>query len=469
MKTLINTREIPDYIKKNASILMSGGFQTFLVGGAVRDLILGRKPKDFDIATDAIPEQTLSLFPKSISTGAKFGNILVISKDENQEPIEIDITTFREEENYFGGRWPNKVKFTKDIKNDLSRRDFTINSMAIDIKKIIEKSELTLEDIVDPYNGLTDLRERKIRAVGKPEERFAEDGLRSFKACRMASELSFEITQETLQGIYTKRAVAQQVSIERISQEIRKLIKHSPTPSEGINYLDKCGLLKLIIPELTLTKDIYQPQWHEYDLYTHLLKTVDAAEDEIKFAALLHDIGKIKTYSLLNNEVHFYRHDIVGCEMATKILEELRFEKKEIEEITTLIRWHMFDFSFKDSSSPISEKGIKNFIINVGGIENINKLIKLRIADGTSTRKDFNPTEILTLQKRITEVLESSNIITIKDLNIKGKDLIELGYPEGPFIGKILNKLLDMVNEQADLNEYHKLAETAKTYFPLNN
>ncbi|MBP9758099.1 CCA tRNA nucleotidyltransferase [Candidatus Dojkabacteria bacterium] len=463
----INKEKIPDYVINIARELINNGHKAYIVGGAVRDLILDRTPKDFDIATSALPDETLRIFPKSISTGAKFGSIVVIIENNEQEKIDVDITTFREEENYFGGRWPNKIKFTKNIINDLSRRDFTINALAIDINDLIDNVEINQSIIIDPFKGIEDISNKIIRAVGKPEDRFEEDGLRSYKACRLAAELSFSIEHDTLNAIYKKRSVASQISVERINQELKKLIRHSPKPSIGFLYLKKCGLLKIIIPELELTENIVQPKWHKNDLFSHSLETLDKAEDEIKVAALFHDIGKIKTMSIINDEIHFYGHAFEGSLLTKTILERLKFEKKEINEIENLIKLHMFDFELKAENS-ISDHGIKKFIINAGGIGNVNKLIKLRIADGSSTKSSFNPTEILELQNRINKIVEQNNIIEIGSLNITGQDLINLGYTKGPLIGKILNNLLELANLEPNTNTYHKLKDTALSRYPLN-
>lgn len=464
----INKDKIPKYIVETAKKLIANKHQTYIVGGAVRDLILNRTPKDFDIATSATPDETLKIFPNSVSTGAKFGSIIVITENDNNEKIDIDITTFREEENYFGGRWPNKVKFTKNIYDDLSRRDFTINAIAINFEDIIKKSKLSTKDLIDPFKGIHDIEVKIIKAVGNPEDRFQEDGLRSFKACRLASELLFKIDTKTINGIYKKRSIASQVSIERITQELKKLIKHSSTPSVGFLHLENCGLLKIIIPELELTKNIFQPKWHKSDLFSHSLETLDKAEDDIKLAALLHDIGKIKTISLKNGEVHFFDHALTGSFIAKKILERLKFEKSEILNTELLIKWHMFNFNLYSNNNKISDNGIKKFIVKLGGIENINKLIKLRIADGSSTKNKFNPEEILKLQERIKSIVEKNNIIGIAELNITGQDLINLGYTKGPIIGIILNDLLEFANNEANRNEYHLLKEYATNKYPLN-
>lgn len=480
------TKQVPNFVINTAKVLISNGYSAFLVGGAVRDLLLERKVKDFDITTNALPEQVESIFPKSISTGAKFGNIIVIAEDEFKERHDVDVTTFRQEENYFGGRWPTKVEYTTKVEDDLSRRDFTINAMAIDIQLIIDDVDrnIPIEKIVDPFLGISDILSGTIRAVGEPEKRFGEDGLRAFRACRLATELTFTIEEETFKAIRKSTNIANKVSMERIRDELLKMIHHSPIPSNGIRLMDELNLLQFVIPELVNAKNITQPLWHSEDVFNHSLKTMDLAEDNIKIAALLHDIGKTETISEDEKGIHFFGHDKTGAEISEKILKRLKFSNSEIKRITNLIRWHMFYYPSADwrkenqikennNSTEKTERkkafkhgwtdsAIRRFIKKVGGEEQIEDLIKLRIADASANEKStFDPKEIQALEKRISEVREKDMVLKVSDLNITGNDLMNLGVNHGPKIGKILNNLLEMVLDEPNLNSYKELEKRA--------
>lgn len=468
---------VPKYLVKTARSLLEKGFQAYLVGGAVRDLFLGRSPKDFDLATDALPEQTIGIFPRSVATGAKFGNVIVIAEDENGERFDVDVTTFREEEDYTGGRWPSKVEFTKEIKADLSRRDFTFNAMAINMSYFLKNEDeyLDLNEVADPFEGLKDLENNIVRAVRNPYERFQEDGLRAFKACRIASELKFVIEPETKKAIVDSLDIAKQISMERVRDELLKMIKHSPTPSLGFRLMEETGLLDLIIPELLENKGLEQPEWHDLDVYEHSLKCMDVAEDSIKLIALLHDIGKARTRSEDEKGVHFYGHDGVGAEMAREILTRLRFGNSTIERAVNLIRWHMFYYPsaewrkendlqniHEDVDNPLrhgwADSAIRRFIQRVGGQDEVDDLMKLRMADASANEKsEFDPEEIVALEKRIAEVRAKDMVLKITDLDISGHDLMEMGIPHGNQIGKILSFLLEKVLDDPSLNSKEDL------------
>ncbi|MCA9385945.1 CCA tRNA nucleotidyltransferase, partial [Candidatus Dojkabacteria bacterium] len=345
------TNRIPTYVKSTAKTLIDSGYSAYLVGGAVRDLLLEKNTKDFDIATNALPEEVTSLFPKSITTGSKFGNIIVVAEDEYGERYDVDVTTFRKDEDYFGGRWPTSVEFSKTIESDLSRRDFTINALALDLNTVLTDSDKFIEvnDLDDHHNGIDDLLNKVIRTVGDPYERFKEDGLRAFRACRFASELNFTIAEDTKEAIKVSKNIAEMISMERIRDEFLKILMHSKNPSTGIRLLDELNLLDFVIPELIKTKGINQPEWHDQDVFEHSLKTMDLAEDNIKVAALLHDIGKAYTKTTdSDGNVHFYGHDVKGAEVSKKILKRLRFSNAEIDRISNLIRWHMFYYPSAD-------------------------------------------------------------------------------------------------------------------------
>jgi tRNA nucleotidyltransferase (CCA-adding enzyme) len=484
MKTIqFDSRKIPSYVRTTAKKLLDAGFESYLVGGAVRDLLVGRKTKDFDIATNALPDQVQEIFPKAILTGAKFGNTIVVVEDKYGERYDVDVTTYRKEENYFGGRWPGKVEFTTQIEEDLSRRDFTINAMAISMAYILKDQDqlINIEQIIDPYFGISDILSGTIRAVRDPYERMGEDGLRAFRACRLASELLFTIEEETQKAIKSTLHVTEKISMERIRDELLKMIKHSKFPSKGFIMMEKLGLLEQIIPELLKGKKIFQPQWHEDDVFTHSLKTMDLAEDSIKIAALFHDIGKVETMSEDETGIHFYGHDVVGAEITKNILQRLRFSNKEVDRISNLVRWHMFYYpsadwrkenSLKSDLSDIGNKhgwtdsAIRRFIKNVGGLDVIDELMKLRIADATANPKhDYDSIELEIFQARIAEVIAKEMTLKVTDLEIDGKDLKIMGFEPGPLYSKILNFLLEKALDDPQVNKKEILIKLIKENF----
>jgi tRNA nucleotidyltransferase (CCA-adding enzyme) len=469
-------KEVPQHIFDISRILLKEGFEAYLVGGSVRDILMGRKPKDYDIGTNALPSDILGIFPKAIATGAQFGSIKVLVHDEKGEPVEVDVTTFRTEEQYIGGRWPSKVEFTRSIEKDLSRRDFTINEIAVHLEKL-NKGE---ESIIDPYGGQLDIQKKLIRAVGNAEERLREDALRCLRACRLASVLGFLIDKEVLEAIPHVLTMIDDLSAERVREELLKILYNSPKPSIGLQLLKDTGILSLWIPELVEGDGVEQPEFHIDDVFHHNLRTADFAEDSVKLPALFHDIAKPRT----KKGGHFYRHDVLGSEMTQKIMKRLKFSNKEIERVSTLVRWHMFYFPYDEEDfkkgkrreevefhkrrqvGKWSDAAIRRFVRNVGGEEAVDELVKLRIADATANPKGcFDPTEIEALQLRISEVKMKDMILKISDLNVTGSDLKLLGIPEGPRMGEILRDLLEKVIEDPALNDKETLLKFVKNMY----
>lgn len=463
---------IPDYVQKVARMLLKEGFQAYLVGGALRDVVLGITPDDYDLATNAQPHEMLKIFPKAVSTGARFGTVFALVPDEKGEVREVQVTTFRAEEKYIDGRWPSEVKFIDDLDKDLGRRDFTFNSMALDFSsRELDGDEEPKEwEVYDPFNGRADLEAKVVRAVGTPLERFKEDGLRAFKAVRLASQLEFEIETETFEAIREALPVARQVSMERIRDEFNKMLKNSSKPSHGIEIMRKTGLLEIFMPELLEGFGVEQKLFHADDVYKHSLKTYDVAPDNIKLAALLHDIGKPRK-DMGNG--HFYGHDVEGAKMTSEIMRRMKYPRAEIERTVALVKNHMFYFPLPQEG--MTDEQIKNieehawtdaavrrFIARVGE-ENLDDLFALRIADASSNPKSaFAPEEIELLQKRISDVRAQDMAFKISDLDITGNDLMQLGIPKGPKVGEILNQLMDMVLEDPLLNTKGKLLQKAK-------
>lgn len=486
---------IPNYVINIAETLQANNLEAFLVGGSIRDVLLGKTPGDFDIATNATPEQISNIFPKSIPTGAQFGTITVVIEDENGERFDVEVTTYRSEADYVGGRWPAKVEFTKTIDEDLARRDFTINAIALDLQNF-DNSKISIQEIlVDPFDGISDLRDEIIRAVRDPLERFSEDGLRSVRACRFASQLEFEIEDKTFSAIPETLHITKNISVERFRDEFLKILYKSPKPSKGLRLLKESGILELFIPELLEGIDVVQPQYHVDDVFEHSLLTCDVAEDEIKLAALFHDIAKPRTESRDESGIHFYGHDVKGAEMTQEIMRRLKFPNAEIDRTINLIRWHMFYYpsaeyrnenpEYTDYVKSEAEKhrsgdleeapknflgwsdgAVRRLIKNVGGEDAIDDLLKLRIADATANPKaDFNPEEIDALARRVSIVRAQDMALKVTDLDITGQDLInELGIEAGPMIGKTLSHLLELVIDDPMLNKKEVLLKKAREF-----
>jgi len=464
---------IPEHVQTVARILLKEGFMCYLVGGALRDVVLGIEPDDYDLATNALPEQMLKIFPKAVSTGIRFGTVTALIREKDGFPVyEVQITTFRSEERYVGGRWPSEVKFVSDLDEDLKRRDFTFNSMAFDFSSGVLDGRAAVKEweIYDPFGGRKDLSDKVVRAVGSPVERFTEDGLRSFKACRMASQLDFDIEPKTAEAITKTLSVAGQVSMERVRDEFIKMLKNSEKPSIGVDLMKDLGLLELFLPELLEGVGVEQKLFHKHDVYTHLLRTVDLAPVDIRLAALFHDIGKPRKAM---PDGHFYGHDIEGEKMTKEIMKRMKFSGAETERTARLVKYHMFHYPVVDGDASKEEveayeakkwtdAAVRRFMARVGE-ENIDDLFELRIADATANPNGaWQPAELEHLQARISDVRQKDMALKVTDLKISGNDLKKLGIDSGPRMGEILKKLLDKVIEDPSINEKSVLEKLAK-------
>lgn len=427
--------------------LENAGFEAFLVGGCVRDLFLGRKPKDWDATTNASPEIIQSLFPKTVYEN-KFGTVAVINEESNDITLKnIEVTPYRLESGYSDRRHPDKVEFSKNIEDDLKRRDFTINSIAISL------SNGAISKVVDMFSGFKDIKDKNIRTVGNPKDRFNEDALRMMRAIRLAVELDFNIEKETYLAIKSLNNLLSEVSQERIRDEFTKIIMSS-APKKGLEMLSETGLLSQIIPELESSKGVEQRGTHIYDVWEHLLRSVQHAADkefglEIRLAALFHDISKPQTrrVSRETNTYTFHGHEVVGSRETKKILEKLKFSRATIEKTVKLVRWHMF---FSDTEQ-ITLSAVRRMIVNVGH-ENIWDLMNVRICDRIGTgRPKENPYRLRKYRAMIEEALKDP--ISVAMLKIDGKKIMEVcKLGPGPKIGYILHALFEEVLNDPKLN-----------------
>jgi len=448
-------------VKETAAILTQAGKQVYLVGGAVRDLLRGKKAKDWDLATDALPEEVIALFHKKkglnsfvVPTGIKHGTVSVHFKG-----LCMEVTTFRSESGYSDRRRPDKVEFGDSIEVDLSRRDFTMNAAAY---------RLPSGPLVDPFNGRKDIKKRLIRSVGKPQERFSEDGLRPIRALRFVSQLDFTLDEELLAAISGAIPFTAEVAAERIRDEIDKILI-TDRPSTALLIMEKTGLLKLLIPELAACRGVRQDRngygFHQFDVLDHSLLACDyAARDfpgETKLirslAALYHDIGKPVTAQMgEDGGWTFYRHEKESARLARAILTRFRYPNAVIDSVCHLIEEHMFSYA-----ENWTDAAVRRFIIRAGE-ENLSDLFALRRADiyGMAAHEPKWDT-LLPLHDRIQEVLARGRALSLKDLAVSGGDLISLGIPAGKTIGVILKELLEAVLEDPALNTREKLMEIA--------
>ncbi len=445
---------IPSEVKNIMEKLAKKGFQAYVVGGCVRDLVLSEveglriKPQDWDITTNAKPEEIQKIFPKSFYAN-KFGTVTVLTKSKDKTLAEIEITTYRIDEKYTDKRHPDKIKFAKTIKEDLARRDFTVNAVALD------------KELVDPFKGQQDLEKKIIRAVGKANDRFNEDALRMLRAVRFATTLDFTIEDKTLKAIQKNSGWIQAISKERIKDELIKIF-NSEKAAEGIDLLRETNLLKYILPELQKGVGVSQNREHIYDIYEHSMRSLKAASErkyslEVKFAALFHDIGKPETKEGEGPDSTFYNHDYVGAKIVARILSRLKFPKKFIEKVVLLVKNHMF----VSDPERLTEAGARRLLRRVGK-ENIPDLINLRISDrlGMSLPK-ARPYRLRKTEYLIEKV--SKDPISVAMLKIKGDEIMKLlKLDPGPKVGAILDVLLAEVIEKPEKNKKDYLEKRTK-------
>jgi len=440
---------VPPILAELSRIFISNGFRLYLVGGAVRDLFLKKQAEDWDVATNATPEQVISLFRRVIPTGIDHGTVTIPFKEHM-----IECTTFRTEQGYTDGRHPDSIVYTSTIEEDLSRRDFTMNAIAVSLPE---------GTIVDPFLGRNDIKERLIRTVGNPSERFSEDGLRPVRAVRFASQLRFIIDSETLAAITPALPVTAKVARERIRDELTKLLG-STLPSTGLRFMESTGLLALIIPELASCRGIDQKGLHVFDVLDHLFHTCDACPSgniELRLAGLFHDIGKPAVRAKDSNGFYtFYNHETVSAQIAEKIMERLRFPQKTTKTVTHIIQQHMFHYE-----PNWTDAAVRRFIFRAGE-DSIEKLFELRKADTygiTGIRSE--PAHLVEFGDRIKAVLTAEHAFSLKDLAINGRDLAALGIAPGPITGIILNELLETVLDDPAENTHEKLMSVAQLIY----
>jgi len=436
--------DIPKDLKDFAAVFKAAGYSCYFVGGAVRDRLLGLSVSDWDAATDAKPEDVKKLFKSVIPTGIQHGTVTVHWRGGS-----IETTTFRVDGEYKDGRRPVSVCFTSDLIEDLSRRDFTINGMAVDP---------ATGDIVDPNGGLEDLEAGLIKAIGDPVARFEEDGLRPLRAVRFAARFGFSIDPATLAAIPATVERFRLVSAERIRDEFTKILVSSRA-GEGLLRLDEAGLLAEFLPELTACKDVGQGGPHCYDVFRHQVVACQAAPAELilRLAALLHDIGKPgKRTDAGDGSLTFYGHDIESSRLAEKALRRLKYPNAIIDEVVTLVKHHMFDYA-----EDWTDAAVRRFVARVG-LEHVKPLAILRLADTTGLgHGPADPRSVMPLIDRVEELRAKDQAFGIKDLAIRGNDLAAIGWPKGPSMGRALAELLEAVLDDPELNTREKLLEIA--------
>ncbi len=461
--------KIPDDLKKINEIFTNNGFEVYLVGGAVRDILLGKKASDWDLTTNAHPEDVVRMFKKVIPTGIKHGTVTVHFLGH-----EIEVTTYRADNGYSDGRHPDSITFATTIEEDLSRRDFTMNAIA---------ASLSDGSIKDPFDGQGDIKKKIIRTVGKAHDRFMEDGLRPVRALRFSAQLGFVIEKDTYSAILEpeiQKNIAS-ISIERFRDEFEKMLK-APKPSIGLTFMQETGVLKTFIPELDLGRGVIQADcrgFHIFDVFEHNIYACDGAPKDnltVRISALFHDVGKVqaRTVEKIPNPqipgemleiIHFHKHEIYSAEITRKIMTRLRFPNKLIDEVCHLIEHHMFYFE-----QNWSDAAVRRFIVRIG-MENIENLFELRLADSYGQRKipiNANSPSLRNvneLRERIQKVEKEKSALSLKSLKVNGNDLIKLGIEPGKRIGLVLEELFQTVLDDPQMNDKQKLLKVAQEKF----
>lgn len=435
--------DLPEKVIRVMKKFADSKAEIYVVGGAVRGLLTNREVQDWDFTTNLTPEEMKKIFPRNSFCNNKFGTFsIVVNKDE-----VFEVTTYRTEQGYSDSRHPDEVKWGKTLEEDLMRRDFTINAMAIDIDG----------NLTDIYGGQEDLKNGLIKTVGKPDDRFGEDALRMLRAIRIAAQLKFLIEDETFESIIKNASTIQQISGERIRVELFKILA-TEKPGDGMKLLKNSGLLKEIMPEMLTGVDMTQKGHHIYDVWTHSIEALNncASLNPItRLATLLHDVGKPVVAVGEGETRTFHNHEVVGSRIATKIGKRLKLSNKELEQLFVLVRWHMFT-----SEEFQTDKSVRRFIRNVTP-EYLDEMISLRRADrlGSGAKETSWRWELF--KKRLVEVQKQP--FSIKDLKVNGLDVMKiLKIKPGRKVGEVLDKLFTKVEEDPKLNKRELLLKLLK-------
>jgi len=442
---------LPDEVREVMAKFAKANFEIYVVGGAVRDILMGKIVSDWDFTTNATPEEILKIYPDGFCDNI-YGTV-GLTVEGYDKPFEI--TTFRTEHGYRDFRRPDKISWGKTLKEDLERRDFTFNAMALRAVQSTKYKVLSTE-IIDLYEGQKDLDNKIVRAVGNANKRFNEDALRMMRAVRIAGELNFKIEEETFEAIQRNSTLINKIAKERVKDELFKILK-SDNPYTGILHLKETGLMQEILPELTKCFGIEQKspsRHHIYDVGQHLLmslKECKSTDSITRFATLIHDIGKPQTFKKLpTGVITFYNHEMVSTRIAENLAERFKFSTKEGEKLVKLVRFHQFTVDENQTDS-----AIRRFITNVG-LEYVQDMLDLRVADRLGGGARETSWRLEEFKKRLVEVQKQP--FSIKDLKISGRDVMEeLDIPAGPKVGEILEKLFNEVVEKKIPNERGEL------------
>ena len=454
--------KIPHDLHEINTIFASHGYKAYLVGGAIRDMLLGKASHDWDLATNATPQDVMRIFRHVVPTGIAHGTVTIRIFGR-----EIETTTFRTEQGYSDGRHPDSVSYAATIEEDLSRRDFTMNAIA---------AELATGRLIDPFGGQEDIRKQLIRTVGSPLERFGEDGLRPVRAIRFAGQLGFAIEGETRKALSAPAVLAKTagISVERFRDEWCKMMQF-PRPSDCLRLLEETGILDIFVPEFRVCRGCTQVDargFHDFDVADHLFYACDGAPSGnlwVRLAAFYHDIGKPEARRVEESDgmeiIRFHGHETISAQKAKASLTRLKFSNEQTDRIVHLVKEHMFHYE-----STWSDAAVRRFIIRVG-MDNMEDLFALRLADihgmhNVPLSAD-SPAwhELMELQKRIQKVSEEKAALSLKDLAVNGRDLQDAGIPAGKAMGTILRELFESVTESPAMNDREKLLTLAKNIY----
>ncbi|WP_319561373.1 HD domain-containing protein [Marispirochaeta sp.] len=440
---------VPKNICTINTILKQAGYQCYIVGGAVRNTVAGIPPTDYDLATDAPPQEVQRLFHRTVPTGIDHGTVTILLGGGQYE-----ITTFRTESTYSDSRHPDKVEFSSSIEEDLSRRDFTMNALAWNV------SEARL---IDLYEGADAIRSGMIIAIGSPAERFFEDPLRILRACRFAAQLGFTVENATKEAAVASVQDLRKISCERVRDEFSKLVM-GKFCAQGLFLLRDLGILPVLFPELHQCTGVFQKGSHAFDVFEHSVYACEGAPEEdivLRLAALFHDLGKPASAAIANDgTISFHGHETIGADITRKLMSRLKYPKQIIRDTLHLVRQHMFNYT-----DEWTDAAVRRFIARVG-TEHLENLIMLRRADSYGLERRPLPLEyVKTLQSRITGLLSDEAAVKLKDLAVNGSDLMEQGIPAGPLLGVILDQLLETVLDDPEMNTREKLIPLAKNLY----